>query len=96
MIFLNAVYYAVSMLVEICHTSKLIPVLISVMTCTLLNVARLLLVFTTECNFKNFTTVSGQSMKDKYPLVDILLTQTINNNRTTKVLCLLYTGELVL
>ena len=60
-----------SMLVEICLTSTLIPVLISVMTCTLLNVARLLLVFTTECNFKNFTTVSGQSMKDKYPLVDI-------------------------
>ena len=42
----------------------LYTVLISVMTCTLLNVARLLLVFTTECNFKNFTTVSGQSMKD--------------------------------
>jgi len=62
--FLNAVYYAVyyavSMLVEICRTSKLIPVLIGVMTCTLLDVARLVL----ECNFKNFTTVSGQSMKD--------------------------------
>ena len=70
MIFLNAVYYAVSMLVEIYHTSKLIPVLISVMTCTLLNVARLLLIFTTKYNFENFTTVSGQSMKDKYPLVD--------------------------
>ena len=41
-----------SMLVEICLTSTLIPVLISVMTCTLLNVARLLLVFTTECNLR--------------------------------------------
>ena len=58
-----------SMLVEICLLSSLIPVLISVFTCTLLNVARLLL-FTTKCNFENFTTVSGQSMKDKYPLVD--------------------------
>ena len=60
-----------SMVVEICRTSKLIPVLISVMTCTLLNVATLLLIFTTKCDFKNFTTLSGQSMKDKYPLVDI-------------------------
>ena len=59
-----------SMLVEICLTSTPIPVLIIVITCTLLNVARLLLVFTTECNFENFTTVSGQSLKDKYPLVD--------------------------
>ena len=58
-----------SMLVEICLLSSLIPVLISVFTCTLLNVARLLLI-TTKCNFENFTTVSGQSMKDKYPLVD--------------------------
>ena len=41
-----------AMLVEICLTSTLIPVLISVMTCTLLNVARLLLVFTTECNLR--------------------------------------------